>query len=338
MKKVVFKEQASQFYEILKKDKKVTLNNYKKLSDIIVCVAKKDLKISDVVVEFSNFNKNNGGFSDNHYVCINKKNVKTLSMQRLINTLFHEIRHVYQQENPNYKQFNKPLSLPFRPKNVNENTFVFINKNNIGINPFSLYVVATEEFDARNYASNMTQKFLFDLKEIAKNDKNFYIKFLIDLQIYLSIKRAKTEQDKFNNALKYLNKNKKVVGKNSYYFIKDNFKEIESNDKNTRASFTNDNWFVTKIKAITNFYYDENIEKLLLDKSYSTNNPYILSCSVNSLFSKTSEKIFDDCIKMFIQNGSNLKEIKKNLSNWDEKLIEQEFYTSKQTTKNPIKL
>lgn len=326
MGKDIFKEQALMFYEIFKTDKKVTKDNYRDLTDIIINIAKEDLKIDNFDVTFESLNKNSGGYAENHNVCININEAKTFSLHKLINTLFHEIRHIYQQENPKLKEFDKPLDSPFHPKNVTEYTYIFANEENIGVDPFGLYVVSTEEVDARNYASKMTNKFLNELKNIANNDKNnFYIKVVIDLLLFLSNKKTIIELDKFNNAFNELNRNQSLIGRNSYYFIQDTFKEFVLNEKNISSSNLSDNVSIIKIKTITDFYYDDKIEKLILGKAYNSENPYILSCSVNSIFAKTSEKTFSDCVKMFINNGNSLKEVQRYLNNWDKTLVKKEF-------------
>ena len=172
----------------------------------------------------------------------------------------------------------------------------------------------------------MTHKFLYDLKNIAKNDKNnFYIKVLVDLLTFLARRETIEELDKFNHAFNQLNKDQRAIEINSLYFIKDCFKELETYEKNICSSNISDNVSITKIKTITDFYYDDKIEKLLLDKAYKTENPYIMSCSVNSIFAKTSQKTFSDCIKLFIKNGNHLKEIQRQLPNWDKNLVEKEY-------------
>ena len=326
MGKDINREQVLKFYEIIKKDKKVTEDNYKKLSNIIVNIAKEDLKVDEITVDFAEFNKNHGGYAEEHHICINKKGINHLPLHCLINSVFHEIRHVYQIDNFKFKEFDKLLELPFRPKVVSDSTYAFANEQTVGVNPFGLYVISTDEVDARKYASKMSYKFFNELKDIAKNDKNnFYIKVLIDVFMTLSKKITKREIDKIKFYSRELDSNKYMIKIRAFSYIKDCIKELEQGKNNILSPNISDNVSITKIKTITDFYYDENIEKLLLDKAYASQDPYIMSCSVNSIFAKTSEKVFTDCIEMFINNNNNLKEIQKQLSNWDKNLIEKTF-------------
>lgn len=306
------------FYELLKTNKSINETNYKDFCNIVVDIAKQDLHIGKVAVEYDEFDKNNGGYANNNHICVNKKEISFRTLNVFVNTLFHELRHIYQKKKPLYKQFDKQMLPSFRPVNVGNNTFVFIDEESVGISPFDLYILAVNEEDARKYATKKTQEFLFALKELADNDEHtFFLKRYLDKQIIKSKLQDERENRKFKNALHNIEYSKNSIDVKSYYYVKQALRDNEENKKNIYSQGVVDNVCITKISALTNFYSNDKINDLILKTAYNNNDPYLLSCLVNSLSLKTSKELFDDCIKMFVDNGIGYEKVEEKLCNWD---------------------
>lgn len=314
------------FYKLLKQEKRITDANYNKFSDILLEFTKHDLGVKNVSVSFFDGLKKQCGYSINDSISINKNRVSTKAFYKMINSIFHETRHIYQNENKINKRFNVPSTSNFRPIYFDVNSFLYINTNNMAINPFDLYIICLQEYDARKYASKKTNEFLHELKNLAVIDKaNLFLSTLIDLQLYLEHKIDKREARKYNQSIKCIDKASNEIKTKAYYFIKDCLKELEMSNKNTISTNQIENNSIKKINLVLQFYYDDEIGKMLVNASKKYKNPYLLSSVVNCMLTSVSEKDLNSCVKMFVENNSGLKETENALCNWEESLVEDEF-------------
>ena len=286
---------------------------------------KQEFKIYDNEMKFEKLSKKLGGLYRDKVVTVNDKKYSTITMYKLINTIFHESRHAFQSNNPESKEFGKCSLDILKPKCIEQPTYAFIGNENLGVNPFYLYIVSDVEYDARNYANNKTKEFLQKLKELASKDNNSFLCTMIDLQIYLMNKRAKRELKIYNNVTADLHNNLSQIKTKSFYFVKDALKEYDLYNQNTLQVNKENILPIKKIKLLLQFYYDDKIEKLLLDKARKENDPYMFSCVVDSIYSNIDESTFNENIKLFIANKNSLFDIKSNLTNWKTKTIQKVY-------------
>lgn len=281
------------------------INKKSKIQDFYLCVfelAKELLQIYDIDIEFKPLNSERTyGYLLDNKICLNSQEKNIFQMA---DTIFHELRHVYQRKTEKKKVLNC-CRVPGFPIERVTSCISYLDEYKTHINPFYVYFTSTREKDARDYAYSQGI-ILFDyLKEKFKNNKKidkYFEKNIIKYQ-----NKHKKQQIEYDNYIYDLKQKEKYLSKLMTEYIEFlidqnnavlNLINIENGivDIHTANKLKT---FYIRLHVALSVYCDDNLTKKLLDyvikigdiKAYQV----ILNCPFTKISKKDWFKLFEIC-------------------------------------------
>ena len=322
-----YEEKVEELYNLIKSQKIITKSNCAEFGSVIEEIAKNQLGIDKAMTQYVKLNKNTNGMCYENFVQINIDNIK-FATAALANSIFHEFKHIYQNNHLAFKKLylakNNNLIAQYIPDNIN----YYLNLKDLKFTTYDLYYISEREFDAREYAFEMTDKLIKSLKKMYNNDKqhNTVTKIYLDAQLYLNQKQYKNETKKYNYCLKKVQSKIELVKKIMFFEVKrllDSYDQSIADDSNnsnkiiineTRKTEVQE---VSSLRFITSIFCDKKCEEAILLKARKEQDPFLFSVVINSPCVSVDEKLMNECFEMFSKNNYSFAEIPAYLNNWN---------------------
>ncbi len=309
-----------------------------------VCMLAEKLYNVKVNILFEKMNSNSWGSAKDNTITINTRYIKLRYLHELTNTIFHEIRHVYQ-----HKTIKKELNSAFEPKIppiATSMSVYFIKESETNINPYFLYYISQNEKDARDTARENSIK-LFTY--IYSNVKCAKIKKLFKFYVTNLKSNIPFENDLYNECLSNLPQDVNYI-KNITIFM------IEKTLTLTQKAFFNkeskDNVLANNSKKIihhiepticgyVNLYCDEFIKKQIVE--FCLQNKTEKECmnalltTFNSYYCKVNKSDWGLLFKLCDTGNITMEQIKDKMFHYRMKDIQNlyQIFKNKQIiTKN----
>ncbi|MBO5884675.1 MAG: hypothetical protein J6Q51_02660 [Clostridia bacterium] len=304
---------------LAKKIKKETL---KKLCYAVYNYALQKTETTSSCLEIKKLNSIGYGYTSKNKIVINEIYLKQKHIFKLIHTIFHETRHLYQSQ----KGFiQKDINTCFEPSLpiIHSNDLVYmLNEEQIFLNPFYLYYTSKIERDADSYANIETYTLLRKLKQNFANNKK--INKLLDTQLEkLNININNSEQQ-YKSRLAQL----KVFEKN----YKDCIVKL-AQEKLTQYQNTENMYKITA--AIFQIYTNPKITQDYFDYALQNNDTKVLFCVVNSPYSKIDITMLNKFFEYCKTKNLDLDYIKNTLYYWNKNTLENLYILNNPQKNSP---
>lgn len=299
----------------------------------------KQLNLYNCYIEFEKLESNTYGETEQNTITINTRHITPKKLNKVINTIFHEVWHLYQAK---YQYNTKQVDFCISPKLPIKycNGFIYlVNEENSNLNPYFLYFTSQNEKDARDFANKNTLQILQSIKSYGKN-----VRF-IEKQISQQQNITETENRQYFYRLGQLKIQEKNIPTSIHKLvdyiisITDKHFEILNNSYSTETQKENSrlivNSFCGKITAPLLVYADKDITDKLISAALRYKSFDSLCTVLNSFYTKISNQQLNLFFDFCKQNKIQYFEIADKLSIWNKTHL-KEMYIKHQTNEKII--
>lgn len=285
-----------------------------KINNLIIEYFLKELNINNCIIEYQKLDK--GEISkvseSGDLITISTKTLTTKHQVDLATAVIHELRHIYQKENPKInKKVNQTVESLYPMKKCTLDSYQEDFKGEI--NTHSYYITSVAEKDARDYANIGYLKLLEDIK-LHKNATNKSDKW-VEKQTKKITQIMQQEDINYQNALNDIF--------NSFPKLKEIIPtKINLAIKQMQQKYANQNTVIGNSRTFDKylyFYCDNNITKQILDFALKTKDLDSLITCINHPNTKINEQDFLNMLNVYSPkykiNDTYL--LIKMLPNWD---------------------
>ncbi|MBQ3494277.1 MAG: hypothetical protein IJA69_02570 [Clostridia bacterium] len=256
--------------------------------------------------------------------CLNQEN-----FVELVKTIYHELRHFYQDKTKMFGIKKLRLKVPEKyPTNIATYSIFMLDDIsskmfNLFDKSYAIYYTSKNEKDARDYANHKIKQLFVEIfkqaKLPAKQNLKVFAQQVVDIE-----KRENFAYEGFFEKLGYLDVFDKMFCKNFVYRLTDELKDavvmlcdptLSAEKRQVLLNVRNN--YSTYVSAILNVYCSNEMKKQIIDAAIFAKDTKALEFLFNAYSVEITEQDFGRFITYCNKNNIDFEQTKTRLDNWD---------------------